>query len=187
MITIEAPARPLHYAPWSKTLHWVSALMILFIIPAGIVMANIGPGKLQNTLYDLHRSFGVVVFVLALARVLVRIARGAPGPAAGLTRFERILSTSVHHTLYALLIAMPLLGWLMTSAYRVDVSVFGLFTLPHVVAQDEATYKVLQRLHFIGGLAMTLLVLAHLAGVIKHTFISRDTVLWRMLPRSWGG
>jgi len=187
MNTINAPAKPLDYAPWSKALHWLTALMILFIIPAGIVMTNVGPGKLQNTLYDLHRSFGVLVFVIALARVLVRIARGAPGPAAGLTAFERVASTVVHYTLYALLIAMPLIGWLMTSAYRVDVSVFGLFTLPHVVAQDEATYKILQRLHFIGGLTMTLLVLAHLAGVIKHTFISRDTVLWRMLPKSWGG
>lgn len=187
MTTYDAGGRPKDYAPWSKTLHWVTALMILFIIPAGIVMTNIGPGKVQNTLFDLHRSFGVVVFVVALARVLVRIARGAPGPAAGLTAFERVASVAVHYTLYALLIAMPLIGWLMTSAYRVDVSVFGLFTLPHVVAQDEATYKALQRLHFIGGLAMALLVLAHLAGVIKHTFISRDTVLWRMLPRSWGG
>lgn len=175
------------YAPWSKALHWITALMILFVIPAGIVMTNIGPGRLQNTLYDLHRSFGVVIFVAALARVLVRIARGAPGPDAVLTPFERVASAFVHYALYALLLAMPLGGWLMTSAYRVDVSVFGLFTLPHLIPQDETTFKLLQRLHFFGAIAMTLLVLTHIAAVIKHTFVSRDTVLWRMLPKSWGG
>ena len=179
--------RPADYAAWSKTLHWVTALMILFIIPAGIVMTNIGPGNLQNNLFNLHRSFGVLVFAIALARVLVRIAHGAPAPAAGLTAFERYASATVHYLMYVLLIAMPIVGWLMTSAYRVDVSVFGLFTLPHVVEKNEQTYKLLQTMHFFGGLTMALLVLAHVGAVIKHTFVSKDTVLWRMLPKSWGG
>lgn len=187
MSTQDAGLPVTDYSPWGKTLHWVSALMILFIIPAGIVMTNIGQGRLQNNLYDLHRSFGVLVFVITLSRVLVRIAHGAPGPAAGLTPFERVASATVHYAMYALLIAMPIGGWLMTSAYRVDVSVFGLFTLPHLVAQNEDTFKFFQRMHFIGGVTMALLVLLHIAATIKHTFVSRDTVLWRMLPRSWGG
>ena len=178
---------PAGYSPWSKALHWITALFVLFIIPAGIVMTNIGPGQLQNNLYNLHRSFGVLVFALALARVLVRIAQGGPGAAPGLTRFERFASATVHYAMYMLLIAMPLIGWLMTSAYRVDVSVFGLFTLPHAVDQNEATYKLLQRMHFFGGITLALLVLAHIAATIKHTFVTRDTVLWRMLPKSWGG
>lgn len=175
------------YSPWSKALHWITALCILFIIPAGIVMTNIGPGQLQNNLYNLHRSFGVLVFAIALVRVLVRIAHGAPGPAAGLTAFERFASAFVHYAMYALLIALPLGGWLMTSAFRVDVSVFGLFTLPHLIEKDEATFKLLQQMHFVGGLALTLLVLLHIGAALKHTFVSKDTVLWRMLPKSWGG
>jgi cytochrome b561 len=175
------------YSSWSKTLHWITALMILFVIPAGIVMTNIGPGSLQNNLYNLHRSFGVLIFAIALLRVLVRIAHGAPGPAAGLTAFERFASAFVHYAMYVLLLGMPIGGWLMTSAYRVDVSVFGLFTLPHLVAKDEAMFKLFQNLHFIGGIALTLLVLMHVGATIKHTFINKDTVLWRMLPKSWGG
>ncbi|MFN3891136.1 MAG: cytochrome b [Beijerinckiaceae bacterium] len=183
----ESSLRPADYAPWGKALHWITALFVLFIIPAGIVMTNIGPGKLQNNLYDLHRSFGVLVFAIALARVLIRISQGAPGPAAGLTTFERYASATVHYAMYALLIAMPIGGWLMTSAYRVDVSVFGLFTLPHLVAQNEETFKFFQRMHFIGGITLTVLVLMHVGAVVKHTFFSKDTVLWRMLPKSWGG
>ena len=146
------------YSSWSKTLHWVTALMILFVIPAGIVMTNIGQGALQNNLYNLHRSFGVLIFAIALARVVIRIAHGAPGPAAGLNSFERFASAFVHYAMYALLLGMPIVGWLMTSAYRVDVSVFGLFTLPHLVAKDEATFKLFQNLHSFGGIALALLV-----------------------------
>ena len=175
------------YSVWSKTLHWITALIILFIIPAGIVMTNIGEGALQNNLYNLHRSFGVLVFAIALARVLIRSAHGAPGPAAGLTAFERFASAFVHYAMYVLLLGMPIGGWLMTSAYRVDVSVFGLFTLPHLIAQNEETFKFFQRMHFIGAISLTLLVLMHIGATIKHTFINKDTVLWRMLPKSWGG
>lgn len=187
MSDVSARLRPADYSGVGKLLHWLTAVIVLGVIPAGIVMTNIGDGALKNSLYDLHRSFGVVVFVLALARVAVRIAHGSPPTHAGLTRFERVASTAVHHTLYALLIAMPILGWLMTSAYRVDVSVFGLFTLPHLVAQNEASFNLFMRLHFIGGLLMAFLVLLHIGAALKHTFVDKDTVLWRMLPKSWGG
>ena len=176
-----------NYSGWSKTLHWITALIILFTIPAGIVMTNIGEGALQNNLYNLHRSFGGLVFAIALARVLIRIAHGAPGPAAGLTAFERFASAFVHYAMYALLFAIPLVGWLMTSAYRVDVPVFGLFTLPHLIAQNDETYELLESMHFIGAILLTLLVLMHIGATIKHTFINKDKVLWGMLPKSWGG
>jgi cytochrome b561 len=180
-------SRPKDYAPLGKALHWVSALIVLGIIPAGIVMTNIGPSPLQNQLFDLHRSFGVAIFALALWRVVVRLYHGAPAPYAGLTKFERIASAATHHTLYLLLLAMPVIGWLMTSAYRVDVSVFGLFTLPHLAPKDEALFILFQRLHFAGAILMTFLVLLHIAGAVKHTLVNKDIVLWRMLPKSWGG
>mgnify|MGYP000131293112 CR=1 FL=1 len=73
------------------------------------------------------------------------------------------------------------------DAYRVDVSVFGLFTLPHLAPKDEELFKLFQRMHFAGAIAMTLLVLLHIAGAVKHTLVNKDIVLWRMLPKSWGG
>jgi cytochrome b561 len=179
--------RPNDYAPLSKALHWITAVIVLGLIPAGIVMTNIGPGALQNSLFDWHRSFGVLVFTLAIVRLATRIAHGAPPAHAGLTRFERAASAATHHTMYLLLIAMPIIGWLMTSAYRVDVSVFGLFTLPHLQPQSDEAFALYQRLHFFGGLLMALLVAMHIGAVIKHTFLDKDTVLWRMLPKSWGG
>lgn len=175
--------QPTRYAPMAKWLHWLIAACIFFVIPAGIAMNNVPEGPVQDRLYDLHRSFGVLIFALAVWRVYVRSSRGAPPPYPELTRLERIASTAVHHTLYVLIIALPLLGWLMTSAYRVDVSVFGLFTLPHLMPQSDRAYTILSNIHKAGGILMAVLVLAHIAGALKHTIVDRNDLIWRMLPQ----
>lgn len=180
-------ARPEHYAPAAKWLHWITALCVLIIIPVGIVMHEMKPGPLQNQLYDFHRSLGFVVLVLAVLRLAVRMVRGAPPAYIGLTGFERVASTATHHLLYLLLLAMPIVGWLMTNAYSagLNVSVFGLFNLPHLIGEDKALFETLQTMHKIGGITMALLVILHVAGALMHTFVKRDVVLWRMLPRKW--
>ena len=184
-MSIEASERPEHYAPLAKWLHWIMALCILSLIPVGIIMHEMSPGPLQNQLYDLHRSFGVLVLFLVIIRLAVRSSRGAPAPYAGLTRFERIASTATHHLLYMLLVLMPLIGWIMTSAYGAPISFFGLFDMPNLVSKNEDLFKILQKLHKGGGIFMALLVIMHVGGALMHTFVKRDIVLWRMLPRSW--
>ncbi len=174
--------RPLAYSTASKIIHWTTALLVLFIIPAGFIMVNIGPSALQNQLFDLHRAFGVVVFFLAILRVLARRYYGTPAPFDGLTPFERKASVAAHHSLLALLFIMPLLGWFMMSTYRVDVSVFGLFTLPHILPENRAVYEMLSPLHMIGGIIMTLVLLLHAGAGLMHHFIRKDRVLHRMLP-----
>jgi cytochrome b561 len=176
--------RPPAYSPISKWIHWITALCVLGIIPGGILMTNMDEGPLQNQLYDMHRSFGVVVFVLALARVTARRMFGTPAPLETLTPLERRASVAVHHSLMALIILMPLIGWLMTSAYRVDVSVFGLFTLPHLMPKSEPIFDALAAAHKWLGLLMAALILSHIGAAIMHTFIKRDGVLQRMLPAS---
>ena len=123
--------RPEHYAPTAKWLHWIVALLVIGMIPVGIAMHEMAPGPLQDRLYMLHRSTGMVVLVLALLRLIVRMAHGAPPPYAGLTRFERIASTATHHLLYLLLFFMPIAGWLMAAAYGATMSFYGclLYTL----------------------------------------------------------
>ncbi len=170
------------YSPISKWIHWITALLVLMIIPGGIVMIRLQEGQLQNQIFDLHRSFGVTVFALAILRVTARHFFGTPAPLESLTPLERRASVGVHHTLLALLFIMPLLGWLMTSAYRVDVSVFGLFTLPHLMPQSEPIYNALAATHKTLGLVMAGLILTHIGAAIMHTFIKRDGVLQRMLP-----
>lgn len=185
MSVSEQQLRPEHYSAPAKWLHWLTALCILAIIPIGITMHNIAPGALQNRLYDLHRSLGVLVLVLVLLRLGVRMTYRSPAPYVGLTGFERIASTATHHLLYLLLLTMPIVGWAMTSAFGADINVFGLFKLPHLIAKNENLFKILQQVHKIGGIAMAVLVLLHVGAALMHTFIKRDIVLWRMLPSRW--
>ena len=185
MTDTPANSRPDYYAASAKWLHWITALCIFIIIPVGIAMHEMNPGPLQNQLYDLHRSLGFLILVLVILRLAVRLSHGAPAPYVGLTTFERIASTAAHHLLYLLLVVMPIVGWVMTSAFGADITVFGLFKLPHLVAKDMALFKMLQPVHQIGGIAMAIIVIIHVAGALMHTFVKRDIVLWRMLPRRW--
>ncbi len=120
---------------------------MLFIIPAGIIMHNLPDGDVKNALYTLHRSTGVLVLVLMLIRLSYRLVNGVPGPEPTLTAWQRIVSHVVHLSLYALLIAQPIIGWVATSAYGAQISVYGLFTLPALVAKDEALSKPLFLAH----------------------------------------
>ena len=187
MTEATAGERPGSYSGLHKWIHWITAACILGLIPLGIALDKLPQGDLQNRAYNLHRSFGILVLTLAVLRVAVRVARGTPPPYANLTKFERIASASVHHLLYVLIFFMPLVGWMMVSAYRVDeVPIFGLFNLPHFIPQSDAAYKVFKVLHFVGGILLTLCVLAHIGGALMHGLIKRDGVLPRMLPKGWG-
>ena len=81
-----------------------------------------------------------------------------------------------------MLTGLPLLGWLMMSAYRVDVVVFGLFTLPHLLPQSDTAFEILSRVHMLLGLVMAVVIAAHAGGALMHGFLKRDGVLQRMLP-----
>ena len=170
------------YSGFAKLLHWTVAVCVLFIIPAGIAMANLPDGDLKNALYTLHRSTGALVLVLMLIRLAYRLVNGVPAPEPTLTAWQRIVSHVVHLGLYALLIAQPIIGWVATSAYGAQISVYGLFTLPALVAKDEALAKPLFLVHELIGFAIAGLLVMHIGAALYHYFIRRDGVLQRMVP-----
>lgn len=170
------------YSGFAKLLHWTVAACVLFIIPAGITMANLPDGDTKNALYTLHRSFGALVLALMVIRLTYRLVNGVPAPEPTLTSWQRIVSHVVHLSLYALLIAQPIIGWVATSAYGAQISVFGLFTLPAIVAKDEALAKPLFAVHELIGFVIAGLLVMHIGAALYHYFIRRDGVLQRMLP-----
>lgn len=174
------------YAGAQKWLHWLNAAAVLSALPLGIAIANLKPESVGaetfNRLYDLHRSFGFTVLVIAQFRVVARILYGPPADLDTLTAFERIASKAVHRLLYVLIFVTPLLGWAATSAYRAEVSVFGLFHLPHFVAENRAFSERLLFAHKIAALTMAALVALHVAGALMHLLVKRDGVMRRMLP-----
>ncbi len=172
------------YSGRQKILHWIIAVAILANIPAGLIMNRIGEGPAQDQLYDLHRSLGLVILVLALMRVFVRFTDGAPTPFVGLTPLQRIASVTVHRLLYALLLLMPILGWAAMSAYGGEWNFFHLFMPPPLLPKNEATANVLFKLHEIGGFLMAALVIVHIGAALFHQFVRGEGVLTRMLPNA---
>lgn len=171
----------MHYSAPARWIHWITALCVLLVIPFGFVMMRLPSGPGQDQLFDLHRSFGFAILCLAVVRVAVRVLNPPPPPAPGLAPWQRILSAAVHHLLYVLIFLMPLLGWGASSAFGAKVSVFGLFTLPDLVAKSERLAEVFGQAHSMLGFVMTGLVLLHVGGALMHA-VKGDGVLARMLP-----
>lgn len=172
--------RPTTYPPLARTLHWTIAICVLAAIPLGIAMGQVPSGPTQNTLFDLHRSFGFLILVLAVIRWANRLAGGTPRAFPVEPAWKRVAAHAVHELLYVLLLVMPILGWVGTSAYGATIRVFWLFDLPALVAKNEALAEQLLPLHATLGLVMGGLVVIHIAAALHHQFVLRDPVLTRM-------
>jgi cytochrome b561 len=179
--------RPGGYPPASKWLHWLVAGSVLTMIPIAIAMVRVGQGPLQNTLYTLHKSFGILVLALMVARLINRIVVGAPAPAPGLARWQRAVSSATHGLLYVLLILQPVGGWLANSAYGAPTPFFGLFELPNLMEKDQAFADQVFRNHRILGFVIAGLAAMHIAAALQHYLIGKDRVMQRMVPRALGG
>jgi cytochrome b561 len=170
------------YTNTAKFFHWTVAACVLTLIPAGLAMNNVPEGALQNTLYTVHRSLGVLVLALMVLRLGYRLIVGWPAPEPTITPAQRIASHAVHNLLYLFLIVQPALGWYATSAYGATISFFGLFSLPALTAKNEPLSEQLFVVHELMGFAIAGLLFLHIGGALFHYFIRRDGVLQRMLP-----
>lgn len=151
---------------------------------------------LKFRLYQLHKSFGILVLLLALVRLVWRWTHTPPPLSKTMTHFEKRAAHGMHVFLYAVMIILPLLGWLGVSAspLRMPTRIFGLFTLPHLpIYSDSASFdssagtiaSTLFDMHaFVAYVAIALIIL-HIAAALKHHFIGKDDTLLRMLPKSF--
>jgi len=169
------------YSGIARFLHWITAIAVLSMIPAGIVMGLIKGGALQNFLFDVHRSLGVVLFVITLIRLAYRMTHKPLPLPDDIPAWQRGLAACVHYALYAVLLINPLVGWVGTSAYPAKIKVFWLFELPAAMGKNRPLSETLLEIHAYLGLAAAGLVCLHLAGVFHHQFIRKDDVLKRML------
>ena len=178
-----------HSTSWgwpAKLLHWVVAVLVLGLIGVGFTMvwlvSDLGT---KFELYQLHKSFGVLVAMLVGLRLVWRgLNPVVPALPDTLQPWERRLAAATHHGFYALLLLMPLTGWITASASPLGVPtvVFGLVELPNPIGPNAALEGAMSVVH---GLLAVLLVLAltlHVGAALKHHFVLRDDVLLRMLP-----
>jgi cytochrome b561 len=169
------------YGLIARLIHWLTAVLVLTMVPAGLTMIRIDSGPLQNQLFDFHRSVGVALMVLTLIRLAYRLThKPAPLP-AGMPGWQKFAAKTTHAFLYGFLLVNPFIGWVATSAYGAAISVFGLFTMPAIVAKDRALADQLFQVHLALGLLFTAAVLLHIAAALYQGLIRRDGVLSRML------
>lgn len=172
----------LRYTATSRWLHWLTAALLAVIIPLGIWIRYFEPANeaFKLRLYNIHESLGVIVFVIVLIRLVNRHRNPPPPLPVDTPAAIRLAAAVSHAALYALLVLMPITGFLATNAWGFPLSVFGVLPLPSPLGKDEDIAKLLSFLHWCGAIAIILLILGHLAGVIYHTFIRRDGLLQRM-------
>lgn len=185
------------YGAVAMLLHWAMALLLLGMIAFGIRMvavrdaafAGAGDGMTVFGMdvfaaFQIHKSMGFLLFVLVLVRLVWKRLNPHPALPAGMPRHEVLLARFTHVALYALMLAIPVVGWLTASAspFGIETIIFGLFSLPHPLAPDAELEAMLSRVHFILAMALLGVLALHVAGALKHHFIGRDDVLRRMLP-----
>jgi cytochrome b561 len=129
-----------------------------------------------------HKSFGMTVLMLAVLRVIWRLANPPPALPDHMTSIERRLARATHVAFYVLLFAMPITGWLMSSAKNYSVSWFHLFTWPNLLAPNETAFAVLKTTHDYLSDVLLAVVILHVLAALKHHFWNKDDVLRRMLP-----
>jgi cytochrome b561 len=130
--TITDAVTPPAYTITARVLHWITAFLILSMIPLGVVIANEWGGSAQDSLYDLHRSIGAAVIPLVILRLIYRWTHSPLPLPDDIPAMQRLAAHVTHWGLYALLIVQPFTGWIATSAYRAPVIVFGWFELPPI-------------------------------------------------------
>jgi cytochrome b561 len=179
------PDVPAAYAPSQKWLHWLmAALIVLVMIPAGLTMTRLGEGATNNTLYELHKSFGLILFALAVVRAGIRLSRGAPPLEPNVPAWQRFAAHVSHYALYMLIFLVPLTGWAATSACCPPVNVFWTVPLTLPVPHGEDLGKAIFRLHYGFVYTLMAIVIVHVAGALQHHLVRRDRTLVRMLPGS---
>ena len=175
----------LQFTALQRALHWVMAIFILAMLFIGIGMVStIQPVYL--TLVGIHKPLGIAILVLALLRLVVRWRFGAPPLPRDMPEPMKLAARLSHFAFYALMIAMPLIGWAMLSAADYPVIVAGLH-LPPLVAPDAGLHSVLWSAHRVLALAFFALILLHLAAGLFHALVRRDGVFEAMAPVSAAG
>jgi len=177
------PNAQTEYRRTARLLHWGMAVLVLATIPAGFVMVqpDLDP-SLQNALFLYHKNVGVLLLLLVVWRAIHRW-RHPPAPLpADVPGWQRGAAGLTHMTLYALLIAMPVAGYIRVRAGGFPIETLDWLGVPSLVPRSEALAETAKTVHFFGGIAIAGLIALHVAAAAYHGIVRRDGVFSRMWP-----
>jgi cytochrome b561 len=178
---LNVSSSPAKYGIVAIILHWLIAGLILATLGIGLYMEEAEKTPAIYKLYGLHKALGITILALAFIRLLWRSTHKPPALPAEIPPFERLLAHIGHKILYLLMLALPLSGWVMSSAAGYPVSVFGFFNAPNIVSQNQALFFQAKEAHEIIANALIAMIAVHVLAVIIHA-IKKQNILGRMLP-----
>lgn len=162
--------------------HWTMAVLIIFLLTLGIYMVNLPISLLKLKLFGWHKEWGILALILVSLRLGWRFNNIVPRLPDSISVWQKRAAHGMHWVFYICLFALPITGWMISSAANLSVSFFGLFILPDLIAPNPDLQKTLEWIHQWIGYALILFICLHIAAALKHHFINKDNVLRRMLP-----
>ena len=174
------------WGPVSQAFHWLIMLLILGLAIVGLTMGELPRTPKYFWVYPAHNSFGITVLALVIARLAWRLYAGKPAPVPGTPTWQERIANVTHWLLYALILAMPISGWLYDSASGLrPFRWFGLAEVPKLSPPHEALADAMHETHELLFWVLIALVIGHAGAALYHHFVRRDATLARMLPRRW--
>lgn len=167
------------YGIVSIVLHWLMALLLVGLLILGLYMVKLPISLEKLKLYGWHKEYGILALMLVVVRLVWRLANSTPH--LSLPLWEILAARIVHWSFYGFMIALPITGWLISSAAGLPVSFFGLFVLPDLVSPNHDLMNLFEEIHEWLGYGLIATFLLHTSAALKHHFINKDDILRRML------
>lgn len=162
--------------------HWAIAVLIIGMLALGLYMVDLPISLSKLKLYGWHKEFGILILLLAILRFSWRLSSQIPLLPGHMGWLQKVAANLAHYAFYFFMFAMPLTGWLMSSAAGVSVSFFGLFTLPDLVSADKDLTALLANIHGWMAWVLIAVIVLHVSAALSHHFYYKDDILRRMLP-----
>lgn len=173
------------YSGTAMALHWLMAALMVAGFVLGLYMTELALSPQKLRLYAWHKWVGVTVFALLWLRLVWRLIQRPPSPLPA-PAWQQRAASFIHGLLYVLMVAVPVSGWLMSSAGGFQTVWFGVLPLPDLLAKNPPLFELLKEVHEALGNGLAVAVGLHVLGALKHYFIDRDGTLTRMWPRLGG-
>lgn len=167
------------YGSMAIFLHWIMAVLLIALLALGLYMVGLPISLEKLKLYGWHKEYGILALILVMIRIIWRIINLTPR--LSLSLLEKIAARTVHWAFYGFMFALPISGWLITSAAGLPVSFFGWFVLPNLVAPNENLMQLFQEIHKWLGYGLIATLVLHVCAALKHHFYNKDDILRRML------
>jgi cytochrome b561 len=174
---------PQGYRTPARLFHWIMAVLVLATIPAGFVMVQPDLDRAtQNALFIFHKNVGVLLLVLIVLRLAYRLTHPAPPLPDHMPLWQKRVARGTHVALYALLVVMPVAGYVRVKAGGFPIETLDAMGVPSLVPRSDALAEIAKTVHFYGALAIAAFVALHIAAALQHGVLKRDGVFSRIWP-----